>query len=200
MDFLKKNIKQILTIILLLLVVMVLKNHNDGNEAALNNSLIQEQSGTSQASDEAEAAEEHQQVKDTQESDEPEVTEEIDEAEVIEDAQETVEALGENEKDEVKIDTTDDTVDIKYEFRNDRLWEEHFEKHGAEFPYDSKEDYLIGANIMLENDNKLHKLEKEDGDDVYYLEATNEFIIVSKDGFLRTYFKPSKGKKYFDKQ
>ena len=200
MDFLKKNIKQILTIILLLLVVMVLKNYNDGNEAALNNSLIQEQSGTSQASDEAEAAEEHQQVKDTQESDEPEVTEEIDEAEVIEDAQETVEALGENEKDEVKIDTTDDTVDIKYEFRNDRLWEEHFEKHGAEFPYDSKEDYLIGANIMLENDNKLHKLEKEDGDDVYYLEATNEFIIVSKDGYLRTYFKPSKGKKYFDKQ
>ena len=200
MEFLKKNIKQILTIILLLLVVMVLKNYNDGNEAALNNSLIQEQSGTSQASDEAEAAEEHQQVKDTQESDEPEVTEEIDEAEVIEDAQETVEALGENEKDEVKIDTTDDTVDIKYEFRNDRLWEEHFEKHGAEFPYDSKEDYLIGANIMLENDNKLHKLEKEDGDDVYYLEATNEFIIVSKDGYLRTYFKPSKGKKYFDKQ
>ena len=53
---------------------------------------------------------------------------------------------------------------------------------------------------MLKNPNKLHKTEKEDGDDVYYLEETNEFIIVSTDGYLRTYFKPSKGKKYFDKQ
>lgn len=93
-----------------------------------------------------------------------------------------------------------DEENIKYEFRNNTLWKEHFEKHGEEFPYETKEEYLQGANIMLENPNKLHKLEKEDGDDVYYLEETNEFIIVSKDGYLRTYFKPSKGKKYFDKQ
>ena len=93
-----------------------------------------------------------------------------------------------------------DEENIKYEFRNNTLWKEHFEKHGEEFPYETKEEYLQGANIMLENPNKLHKPEKEDGDDVYYLEETNEFIIVSKDGYLRTYFKPSKGKKYFDKQ
>lgn len=94
------------------------------------------------------------------------------------------------------------TVDneIQYQFRNNQLLKEHFEKHGAEFPYDTKEEYLNGANEMLKNPNKLHKTEKEDGDDVYYLEETNEFIIVSTDGYLRTYFKPSKGKKYFDKQ
>lgn len=91
-------------------------------------------------------------------------------------------------------------VNIIYEFRNKRLLEEHFEKHGGEFPYSTEEEYLIGANIMMANPNKLHKTEKEDGDDVYYLEETNEFIIVSKDGYLRTYFKPERGKKYFDKQ
>ena len=46
----------------------------------------------------------------------------------------------------------------------------------------------------------LHKTEKEDGDDVYYIEDTNEFVIVSKDGYLRTYFKPDKGKAYYDRQ
>ena len=96
--------------------------------------------------------------------------------------------------------TENESTEIKYVFRNNNLLKEHFQKHGQEFPYDTKEDYLLGANIMLDNPNKLHKTEKEDGDDVYYLEETNEFIIVSTDGYLRTYFKPSKGKKYFDRQ
>jgi len=97
-------------------------------------------------------------------------------------------------------ETKNKQVEIKYKFRNKGLWEEHFEKHGEEFPYSSKEEYLEGANIMMENPDKLHKSEKEDGDDVYYLESTNEFIIISGDGYLRTYFKPSRGKAYFDKQ
>jgi len=108
----------------------------------------------------------------------------------------------ENNTDESAADTDASAkeVEIKYTFRNNGLWEEHFEKHGDEFPYDTKEEYLEGANLMLENPNKLHKLEKDDEDDVYYLEETNEFIIVSRDGYLRTYFKPSKGKQYFDRQ
>ena len=44
------------------------------------------------------------------------------------------------------------------------------------------------------------KYEKEDGDEVYYIEATNEFVILSKDGYIRTYFRPNSGKKYFDRQ
>lgn len=102
--------------------------------------------------------------------------------------------------DKQTADSSSKEVIIKYKFRNNGLWEEHFEKHGGEFPYATKEEYLEGANIMLDNPDKLHKHEKEDGDDVYYLEETNEFIIVSRDGYLRTYFKPSKGKKYFDRQ
>jgi len=85
-------------------------------------------------------------------------------------------------------------------FRNKRLLSEHFEKHGQEFPYDSEEDYLAGANKMLSNPDKLHKKEAEDGDDVYYLEATNEFIIVSQDGYIRTYFKPRRGIDYYNSQ
>ena len=38
------------------------------------------------------------------------------------------------------------------------------------------------------------------GDDVYYVEDTNEFVVLSRDGYIRTYFNPDRGKAYFDKQ
>lgn len=100
---------------------------------------------------------------------------------------------------EMATDVSEET-EIQYVFRNDSLWKDHFIKHGEEFPYETKEDYLAGANKALSNPDILHKLEGEDGDHVYYLEETNEIIFVSKDGYIRTYFKPTKGKKYFDKQ
>lgn len=87
-----------------------------------------------------------------------------------------------------------------YNFRKVQYLQEHFERHGAEFGYGSADEYLAGANRVVASSEALHKLEAEDGDDVYYLESTNEFVIVSTDGYLRTYFKPDDGKAYFDKQ
>ncbi|MBQ9518515.1 MAG: hypothetical protein IJR59_01310 [Firmicutes bacterium] len=90
----------------------------------------------------------------------------------------------------------------EYYFRNKKTRDSHFEKHGAEFgnAYKTAEEYETGADKAAHDPNALHKLEKEDNDDVYYVEATNEFVIVSADGYIRTYFKPSAGKKYFDRQ
>ena len=87
-----------------------------------------------------------------------------------------------------------------YSFRKAEYLQEHFEKHGAEFGYASAEEYLAGANRVVASPDVLHKLEAEDGDDVYYLESSNEFVIVSTDGHIRTYFKPDDGKAYFDRQ
>lgn len=64
----------------------------------------------------------------------------------------------------------------------------------------SAQEYEAAAAAVVANPSALHKTEKEDGDDVYYLEETNEFVIVSKDGYIRTYFLPSGGKKYYDRQ
>ena len=52
------------------------------------------------------------------------------------------------------------------EFRNDNLWEEHFLKHGGEFGYTTKEDYLEGANEVVTSASSKHKQEAEDGDDI----------------------------------
>ena len=64
----------------------------------------------------------------------------------------------------------------------------------------TEEEYQKAASDVANNPDALHKLEKDDKDDVYYLEETNEFVVVSVDGFIRTYFCPDSGKKYFDKQ
>ena len=66
--------------------------------------------------------------------------------------------------------------------------------------FESAEEYEKAAAAVVANPDALHKIEKEDGDDVYYLESTNEFVIVSKDGYIRTYFLPSSGIKYYNKQ
>lgn len=87
-----------------------------------------------------------------------------------------------------------------YEFRNDKYLSQHFEKHGGEFGYASKEEYLAGANRVISSKEALHKTEAEDSDDVYYLEESNELVIVSVDGYIRTYFKPSGGIDYYNRQ
>ena len=89
---------------------------------------------------------------------------------------------------------------INYKFRSKKLLDQHYEKHGIEMGFDSAEEYQEAASAVVNNPEALHKTEKEDGDYVFYLEATNEFVIVSTDGYLRTYFLPSGGKKYYDKQ
>jgi pyocin large subunit-like protein len=88
----------------------------------------------------------------------------------------------------------------EYYFRNEDLLESHYEKHGKEMGFSSSKEYEMSASDVVNNPESLHKTEKEDGDDVYYKENTNEFVVVSTDGYIRTYFNPDSGKKYFDRQ
>lgn len=93
-----------------------------------------------------------------------------------------------------------DATSQRYQFRTEEYLVEHFEKHGNEFDYATKEEYLIGANNVISSNNTMHKEEAEDGDEIYYNADTNEFVIVAKDGYLRTYFKPEDGIEYFNRQ
>ena len=86
------------------------------------------------------------------------------------------------------------------EFRNDNLWEEHFMKHGGEFGYSTKEEYLEGANEVVASASSKHKKEAKDGDDIYYDTENNEIVFVSEDGYIRTYFKPTDGINYYNRQ
>ncbi len=101
---------------------------------------------------------------------------------------------------ETEAQTTTQAPQAEYTFRySDRL-KEHYRKHGIEMGFSSPEEYLAAANAVIANPEALTKREKEDGDYLFYVEWTNEFVVLSTDGYIRTYFCPDSGKRYFDRQ
>ena len=106
------------------------------------------------------------------------------------------------EEDTSQNATTEENVsdDRPLVFKSKSKLNDHYEKHGREMGFASAKDYEAAAKEVVLNKNSLHKLEEEDGDDVYYLEATNEFVIVSPEGYIRTYFNPSDGINYYNRQ
>ena len=101
---------------------------------------------------------------------------------------------------EDRTETTEITDERPLTFRNANRLNEHYEKHGIEMGFSSAEEYEAAAKKVVLNKDSLHKLEEEDGDDVYYLEISNEFVVVSPDGYIRTYFNPSDGINYYNRQ
>lgn len=89
---------------------------------------------------------------------------------------------------------------VKFTFRNEQTLNEHYQKHGIAMGFSSAQEYEEAAGNVVTSSDSLHKTEKEDGDDIYYKENTNEFVIISTDGYIRTYFYPDDGKEYFDRQ
>lgn len=80
----------------------------------------------------------------------------------------------------------------EYTFASEDLWVQHFNKHRYEFGYTTKESYLEGAINVINNPNAQTRIQ-DDGDTCYYLQATDEFVVVSSGGNIRTYFKPGDG-------
>ncbi len=107
---------------------------------------------------------------------------------------------------EVSIQETDDVEGkqqsnyIEYYFRTDDLLYSHFEKHGTEMGFSNAKEYESAACDVINNPDALYKTEKEDGDYVYYIEDTNEFVVLSQDGYIRTYFNPTDGIDYYNRQ
>ena len=95
---------------------------------------------------------------------------------------------------EPEIELTD------YGFRNKKLRDSHFEKHGIEMGFETVEDYIEAANKVISNPDALHKLEAEDNDHIYFIEETNEFVVLSQDGYIRTYYIANGGIDYFNRQ
>lgn len=110
---------------------------------------------------------------------------------------ESVEAILEGAQSAEWVETPQQQL---YTFRNERLLDQHYEKHGIEMGFATVEEYVAAANAVINHPDVLHKQEAEDNDDVYFLEATNEFVVVSTDGYIRTYFIASGGIDYYNRQ
>ncbi len=161
------------------------KKENQSNAATM--------SSAAQINNEVQASSETQIESEAQSSSEVQVSSET---QVVSEAQEQTIAAEEH----ITASPATEAPAKQYRFRKASYLTEHFQKHGAEFGYQTEEEYLAGANRMINTPGVLHKTEKEDGDDVYFLPATGEFAVVSTDGYIRTYFKPSAGIDYFNRQ
>ena len=75
---------------------------------------------------------------------------------------------------------------------------EHYIKHGKETNCRNMEEYLFKANLVIGDKNTISKTQAEDGDTAYFNTHTNEFVVVAKAGYIRTYFIASLS--YYNKQ
>jgi pyocin large subunit-like protein len=77
---------------------------------------------------------------------------------------------------------------------------EHFQKHGAEFGFQTADEYLQGARALTSGGKGIETITRANGDRLFYNAATNEFGVLSKAGVIRTYFKPVEGLDYWLRQ
>ena len=76
--------------------------------------------------------------------------------------------------------------------------EEHWEKHGGEFPEFHKAKEYEDAALAFVTSPPAGTLTKmnDRGDTLYYQPATNTFVVKDKSGEPRTFFKPDNGRAY----
>jgi pyocin large subunit-like protein len=80
--------------------------------------------------------------------------------------------------------------------------EEHWAKHGREFPeFRSARDYEEGALRFITNPPPGTLVKTNDrGDTLYYNPASNTFAVKDRRGEPRTFFRPDDGRAYWDRQ
>ncbi len=114
------------------------------------------------------------------------------------DSQTETEEESEKETSTTRQTTAVTKAEKQYRFRNKDRLNDHFIKHGREVGAESAAQYEKMASDVINNPSALYKTEKEDGDGVYYIRATGEFVVLSTDGYIRTYY--IAGYDYFNRQ
>lgn len=174
-----------------------------GNDSAANQSEAPDEDAANQPDASDENAASQSEASDENAASQPEASvESLDSAfedlsETTSEVPESVDAILEGAQSAEWADVPPEQI---YSFRNERLSNQHYEKHGIEMGFDTIEEYVAAANAVINHPDVLHKQEAEDNDDVYFLEATSEFVVVSTDGYIRTYFIASGGIDYYNRQ
>lgn len=75
----------------------------------------------------------------------------------------------------------------------------HYTKHAKEFGKLTETEYLKLANQLFSEplSDDVEQITRSDGSVSKYKFSTNEFLAITKDGVIKTYFKPIGGEKYW---
>ena len=68
---------------------------------------------------------------------------------------------------------------------------QHFQKHGAEFPFKTEAEYVEAAQDFVQHPPAGTQISvQDDGDQVYYNAQLNYFAVTSPEQKIRTFFRP----------
>lgn len=86
---------------------------------------------------------------------------------------------------------------------NKKSLDKHFDEHGKDMGFDNKESYkqhAIKFANTVDKKNCTSFVDSKTGSTYKYNKVTNELAIITKDGYVVTYFKPKEGYDYYKKQ
>ena len=88
------------------------------------------------------------------------------------------------------------------QFASEQVFQKHYDKHLNEFGKISMQEYLEYANALADApvSDDVVQLIRSDGSISKYCFSTNEFVVVTADGKIRTYFKPADEEAYWDEE
>ena len=87
-------------------------------------------------------------------------------------------------------------------FSTPAKWQEHFQKHGREFPGMDADGYLRLAQELRDKPAGGDILEAVQPNGVVsrYERSSGSFVAVNRNRTIRTFFKPRDGERYFKRQ
>jgi len=87
-------------------------------------------------------------------------------------------------------------------FASRERWQEHFEKHGAEFGNITAEEYLRQAQALRDAapGHAILEAVRADGVVTRFDRDSGAFVAVNRNGIIRTFFRPNDGERYFQRQ
>lgn len=86
---------------------------------------------------------------------------------------------------------------------NKKTLDKHFHEHRENLGLNSKEAYVAHAvkfANVVDKKNCVSFVDGKTGSTYKYNKVTNEFAIITADGYIVTYYKPDKGYDYYKSQ
>lgn len=88
---------------------------------------------------------------------------------------------------------------IEVKFETPEKMQKHYDKHIDKYGNISISEYIALANELVnaKDTDDIERIVRSDESTAIYRFSTNDFLVITKDGYIRTFFKPDDGKAYW---
>ena len=88
---------------------------------------------------------------------------------------------------------------IEVGFETPEKMQKHYDKHIDKYGNISISEYIALANELVnaKDTDDIERIVRSDESTAIYRFSTNDFLVITKDGYIRTFFKPDDGEAYW---